>query len=294
MKRRSVSAKLKLCLEIMIIIVLLPYIITIFMNGRDVAENLVEERIVQVEVKEGMKEVPLREYCIGVFAKSVDIKDKKEALLAQSIVVRTQIYKDMSDNPDQPLKETYFTRSDMEHKWGITNYRKNYEKLEDIWDMTMGMVLTYEGEIITAAYHKISNGSTRDGKEVLKEEAYPYLKIKECPKDVEAAEQMQTIVLEDMDAKVTKYDSAGYVLSVQVGDKTYSGEEFRNVHGLASSCFVLQKYDGKLRVTTRGVGHGLGMSQYAANEMAKEGKDYVEILGYFFDGTEIREVVEIL
>lgn len=294
MKRRSVGAKLKICLEIMIIIVLLPYIITIFMNGRDMTENLVEERMVQVEEKDGMKEIPLREYCIGVFAKSIDVKDKKEALLAQSIIIRTQIYKNMSDHPDEPLKETYFTKQDMEHKWGISNYRKNYEKLENIWDLTSGMVLTYEGEIITAAYHKISNGSTRDGKEVLKEENYPYLKIKECPKDVEAPEQMQTIVLDDMDAKVTKYDSAGYALSVQVGEKNYSGEEFRDAHGLASSCFMIQKYDGKLRVTTRGVGHGLGMSQYAANEMAKEGKDYVEILKYFFDGTEIREVVEIL
>lgn len=294
MRKKSVGTKIKLCLEILIIIVLLPYIITVFMNGKNVKENQVEEQMVQVDVKDGVKELPLHDYCIGVFAKSVNIKDKKEALLAQSIVIRTQIYKEMSDNPDQPLKEMYFTKQDMEHKWGISKYRKNYEKLEEIWDTTAGMVLTYEGQIINAAYHKISNGSTRDGKEVLKDEEYPYLKIKECPRDVEAAEQMQTIVLEEMDAKVTKYDSAGYVLSVKVGDETCSGEEFRKVHGLASSCFVLQKYQGKLRVTTKGVGHGLGMSQYAANEMAKEGRDYVEILKYFFDGIEIREVVEIL
>ena len=61
-----------------------------------------------------------------------------------------------------------------------------------------------------------------------------------------------------------------------------------------SACFTLQDYNGKLRVTTRGVGHGLGMSQYTANRMAKEGKDYKEILDYFFSGTEIKEVTEIL
>ena len=73
-----------------------------------------------------------------------------------------------------------------------------------------------------------------------------------------------------------------------------SGEEFRNAYDLDSACFTLQDYDGKLRVTTRGAGHGLGMSQYTANRMAKGGKDYKEILEYFFPGTEIKEVTEIL
>ena len=88
--------------------------------------------------------------------------------------------------------------------------------------------------------------------------------------------------------------TAGYVTSVRVGQETVNGEEFRQTYGLASSCFILQKYDGKLRITTRGVGHGLGLSQYTANEMAKEGKDAAEILQYFFEGTEIREVAEIV
>ena len=63
---------------------------------------------------------------------------------------------------------------------------------------------------------------------------------------------------------------------------------------LASGSFVLQKYDGKLRVTTRGVGHGLGLSQYSANKMAKDGKTYDEILEYFFEGTELKEVADIV
>jgi stage II sporulation protein D len=45
---------------------------------------------------------------------------------------------------------------------------------------------------------------------------------------------------------------------------------------------------------TKGVGHGLGLSQYTANEMAKEGKNYKEILQFFFEGTEVKEVAEIL
>ena len=102
------------------------------------------------------------------------------------------------------------------------------------------------------------------------------------------------MTVDDMDAEVTAMDTAGYVTSVRVGQETVNGEEFRQTYGLASSCFILQKYDGRLRITTRGVGHGLGLSQYTANEMAKEGKDVSEILQYFFEGTEIREVAEIV
>lgn len=73
--------------------------------------------------------------------------------------------------------------------------------------------------------------------------------------------------------EIQKTDSVGYVLKIRVGDKVMSGEEFRNKYQLASSCFTLQPYNGKLRVTTRGAGHGIGMSQYTANEMAKRNKD---------------------
>lgn len=97
-----------------------------------------------------------------------------------------------------------------------------------------------------------------------------------------------------MDVEVVETDSVGYVLKIRVGDNTISGEEFRNKYNLASSCFTLQRYNGKLRVTTRGTGHGIGMSQYTANEMAKKKKSYKNILKYFFEGTNIKEVTEIV
>lgn len=79
-----------------------------------------------------------------------------------------------------------------------------------------------------------------------------------------------------------------------MGKETVSGEEFRNTYGLASSCFTLQNYNGKLRITTRGVGHGIGMSQYTANHMGKKGKKCEEILNYFFKDTELKEVTQIV
>ena len=155
-------------------------------------------------------------------------------------------------------------------------------------------VETYDGRPARTSFFRLSNGSTRDGQEVLGGEEYPYLKIMECPLDIEAPEQIQTVTIDDMDAEISACDTAGYVLTVRVGNDSISGEEFRTNYHLASSCFTFQKYNGKLRITTRGVGHGLGMSQYTANEMAKEGKTAPEILGYFFEGTEIKEVADIV
>ena len=105
---------------------------------------------------------------------------------------------------------------------------------------------------------------------------------------------MKTITVDDMDAEVAACDTAGYVLQVKVGEEAVSGEEFRSNYHLESSCFSLQHYNGKLLITTRGIGHGLGMSQYTANELAKEGKTVEDILQYFFEGTQIKEVAEIV
>ena len=70
--------------------------------------------------------------------------------------------------------------------------------------------------------------------------------------------------------------------------------EHRLCYHLASSCFALQDYDGQTRVTAKGIGHGLGMSQYTAEKMAEEGKTCEEILQYFFTDVSLEEVTDIV
>ena len=167
--------------------------------------------------------------------------------------------------------------------------------MENAWQETEGQVVMYGEELANTPFTRLTNGSTRDGKEVLGSEDYPYLKNQRMsPSILNQKDQIRTVTTEDMDAEIKETDTAGYVTSVRVGEETMSGEEFREKHKLDSSCFILQKYDGKMRITTRGIGHGLGLSQYTANEMAKEEKTTEEILQYFFEGTEIREVAEII
>lgn len=278
------------------IIVLLPYIVTVFLNGPSmVSSSYVNEPYVQVKTESGVTEMPVEEYCIGILAKEIPVSYKKEALKAQAILVRTDVYgKIQNSGSSAVLEESFWTQKQMEEVWGASKYASNYKKLKNAWEETEGQVVTYDGNLAMTPFFRLSNGSTRDGNEALGSEDYPYLKIVDCPYDIEATEQIQTITIDDIAAEIGECDTAGYVLSVTVGEETISGEEFRTNYHLASSCFTLQKYNGKLRITTRGVGHGIGMSQYTANEMAKEGRDAASIIGYFFEGTNLQEVAEIV
>lgn len=288
--------KIKKICAVFVIIVLLPYIVTIFMNGKSMETNQNGKNgYIKVETEAGTKEIPLEEYCIGTLAKEIPVDFDSEALKAQAVVVRTTIYKKIEEEGEKAvMKERFFTKSDMKNQWGKSAFQKNYKKMKQAWEETDGQVVMYNGQLAMVPFHQLSNGKTRVGKEVLGSDAYPYLQMKECPKDVEADGQMESRLIKVSGATIASQDSAGYVTGVKVGEETVNGETFRDTYGLLSSCFELQDFEGKTRVTTKGVGHGLGMSQNTANEMAKEGKKYNEILQYFYEGTELKEVAEIL
>lgn len=279
-----------------IIIVLLPYVVTVFLNGPSI-ETAAPADEMEVMVKQGEKEIqlPLDEYGIGRMAKEIPASYEEEAIKVQAILVRTAVYKQLKEEGSEAvLADDFWTEKEMKEEWGSRKFSEYYRKIENAWQETEGQVVMCGEELANTPFTRLTNGSTRDGKEVLGSEDYPYLKIKECPLDIESKDQIRTVTTEDMDAEIKETDTAGYVTSVRVGEETMSGEEFREKYKLDSSCFILQKYDGKMRITTRGVGHGLGLSQYTANEMAKEEKTTEEILQYFFEGTEIREVAEII
>ena len=268
--------KIKKCIAILIIIVLLPYIITVFMNGKGV----------DTEKEISGPDALVKAHCIGVLAREVSQDYEEEMLKTQALLVRTTVYKEVQEKGKAILEEEGFGDvTDIESSW--------YRKLETIWEETEGQVIMYGDSLALVPFHQVSSGKTRIGAEVLGSEDYPYLKMRECPKDVEADNQMTSKFIDVKGAKVATVDSAGYALTVSVGEETVSAESFRDTYGLASGCFELQEFEANTRVITKGVGHGLGLSQYTANEMAKEGKTYKEILQYFFEGTEIKEVAEI-
>ena len=297
---RSYFRRIKKAVKYMVIILMIPYIVTLVISSPGLSGKSNADEIT-IRLKNN-GQIPLEDYCIGVLAKDISADYEMEALKAQAVLVRTEVCQKIQESGnDGALEEEYWTTKQMKAAWGM-RYTQNYRKLKNALKDTTGQVLFYGESLAMTPFFKQSNGYTRDAKEVLGKEDYPYLKIVECPADVKAENEIQTGVLgendeevpETTDIEIMETDSVGYVLKVRIGEETINGEEFRNRYHLSSSCFTLQRYHGRLLVTTRGIGHGIGMSQYMANEMAKEKRGYKKILKYFFEGTEIKEVTDIV
>lgn len=302
------------------IFLLLPYIITVLINGKAVHRNG-DNSPLYVKVESGERETKVlwEDYLVGVVAKEIQPDYHMEMLKVQTILSRTNLYRKIEEKKNAVFSGEYMTRGEMEKLWGKEKGEEIYKKLKKAVVETEGKAILYKEKLASASFHKLSNGKTRNGNEVLGGENYSYLKTKDCPKDIENKWQLQTLELtykevkeyckpfltavdkkeaakpftkEDFEIKQT--DSAGYVTKVRIGKHIYAGEEFRKALELPSSCFSFRDNNGIFKITTKGVGHGIGLSQHTANEMAKEGKSSEEILQYFFEGTEIREVTEIL
>lgn len=303
-----------------VFLLLVPYIITVFINGTGMGKGEQSApRYVRVQVGNSWKKVPWEEYFIGILAKEIDVSYEKEALKAQAVLTRTNIYREISENQEAVLPGEYMTYREMEKAWGEKETKRVRELLRKVMEETEGKAIMQKDKLAFAPFHRLSNGNTRNGTEVFGNDLYPYLQKKECAKDRESELQLQTLTLtykevkeycqpfllavDEKDRKkefsfqdfeIVKTDSSGYVIKIRIGENVYPGEKFREALDLPSGCFTLQDQEKSLKITTKGVGHGVGMSQYTANEMAKEGKNYEEILQYFFEGTKISQVAEIL
>lgn len=329
----AVRQKIKNTVSFLVILILLPYVVSVFINGADMkADSKNSSVFVRVRVKaadgtEKIKNVNWEEYFIGVLAKEMPATYEDEALKAQAVLIRTNLYRALEaggteevgeavnvENETAILEEGYFTFKELEQKWPAEKYDSFIEKLKKAITETEEQVLFYNNSYAIVPFHQSSNGKTRSGEEVLGTAEYPYLSVRDCPLDKEANDEMQILLIEYQeiqvkcqpfltavakedaekiyqfsDFEIQSYDSAGYVQSIRIGETLLSGEQFREALSLPSSAFSIQDAEGKLRITTTGRGHGLGMSQWTAQEMAKEGKSYVEILQYFFEGTNLTD-----
>ncbi|SHK02851.1 SpoIID/LytB domain-containing protein [Hespellia stercorisuis] len=296
----------------LMILILLPYVITVFWNGTNIRKwNQDEKQYVLVNTDGKEKQVLWEEYLIGVLADTIPRTYEKEAIAAQAVILRTVLQRELAEKGF--ASEAYITAKELKGKATAGNYEKMYQKYKSAVEETSDLVLLYQDQYANAAYHRSNTGSTRDSKEVLGTEEYPYLCAVSCPEDKRADEAMNisTFSYEETmkncrsflaavekeqaekifsfdDFEIVKQDSAGYVTELRMGENTYPGEEFRTAMGLPSCAFTLQDYKGELRITTVGNGHGFGMSQWSANVMAKDGASYAEILQCFYPGTEVK------
>ncbi|MBO5524641.1 MAG: SpoIID/LytB domain-containing protein, partial [Roseburia sp.] len=245
---------------------------------------------------------------IGIVAKEMDAGFEEEALRAQSVIARTN-YLDAEKKGTK--KPQGMSLEEMQEAFG-DNFNKIYEKLKNCVNSTENEVLTWQEDYIYAAYHAVSSGSTRNMEELYGDVHMPYLSCQECHDDTTAEGYLAVCYWEkeeflrlvngafpEAEAKdtsqiqVTARDKAEYVLTVQAGGISCGGEEFRSALGLNSACFTITETGENIRIVTRGIGHGFGLSQHMAQVFAEQGKDYREILTYFFPETELTQTEKI-
>ena len=199
----------------------------------------------------------------------------------------------------------------LQARWG-DDFSRYYARLSALAEEAAGAVLCFEGTPAAACYHSISAGRTEASQNVWLT-AVPYLQGVASPWDADApgfettitysAEQVYSVLLTlGLDAEEIEnapagwfgegvLDAAGYVAEMSICGQTFAGTKLRSAFSLRSAAFSVAYDAGKnaFRFTTRGYGHGVGLSQYGAKAMAGQGKSWREILAWYFPGCEVVE-----
>lgn len=269
-------------------------------------------RVYRTDLKK-VVEMDLEEYLKGVVAAEMPVSFDLEALKAQAIAARTYSLKRMKNSrQDSHLSTNFESAQDwasearLKEKWGEANYFYYWNKISQAVEQTRGLVLTYQGSLINAYYHSTCGGKTEDGETVFKH-FLPYLKPIRCytcnhsprfreQKDFPIAQVKSVLGLDSqqqLNLKVLERTIGGRVKTIQVGGKEVSGLDFRKLLGLRSTRFSWQAQGDQISFITIGNGHGVGMCQYGADGLAKQGKDFQQILRYYYQGVEIQPYRDI-
>lgn len=208
--------------------------------------------------------------------------------------------------------QVYMSKEERMASWKSNEAETNWAKIEKAVTDTKGQILTYEGKILEyPQFFAISAGRTEDAKDVFSIDV-PYLKSEES-KGEEIAPKYRTTVkipINEFTDKINKkyikadinksnaassikidsYSEAGSVKDIRVGNDTIKGTEFRELFNLNSTNFKLDFQKDVVVITCTGYGHGVGMSQWGANVMAKNGSTYNEILEHYYQGVKIQAI----
>ncbi len=267
-------------------------------------------------------EVDEKDYVIGAVCAEMPATFESDALKAQAVAAHTYAERQRILERSDPTPELcgadfsndtskyqgYFTKNQAMQYYG-SNFDIYYDKIADAVDDVLPYIITYGDEPIISAFHSMSSGKTESAENAWGT-AVDYLVPvdssydKSAPKYMEEVryekEELRQILAEKFSGislsddftswiKINTVSDSGTVLSAMAGDFKVSGNDIREALGLRSACFEIN-YDGETAViTTKGFGHGVGMSQYGANSMAAEGKTWREILEHYYPDCKIEK-----
>ncbi len=270
-----------------------------------------------------VEQMSISDYIIGVVCAEVPVSYEVEAIKAQAVIAHTYALRIMAGeiaNPTQELlgahistdpakHQAYYSPEQIKERYG-ENYDEYYKKMSDCVNAVINKAITFNDAPILATFHATSSGVTEDAQNVWGEHV-PYLIPTISPENTEdgeffttydfSIEQVQSIILaaypnsifsDDKNSwmSVLSRTTSDYVGSVSILGQIVSGQDFRSLFELKSANFTIAFADDIFTITTKGYGHGVGLSQSGANIMAQQGSTYAEILSHYYPGTTLSDI----
>ena len=283
---------------LLILVVLIPLTIISF-NKKETNFIMAENNNINVVYNSEVINMPLEEYVIGVVAAEMPALFEVEALKAQAITARSYALATLKEKESIEATindQVYISKEEMKEKWK-DNYLKYLNKITNAVEETSNLVIKHNDEIIKTYYFSKSNGYTANSETVfnIKKE---YLDVIESIDknnyyEITMSKEQFCSNLKLNCQKITitneLRDNSNRVKEITINNTIYKGTKLRKILNLRSTDFKIEVND-IVKITTNGYGHGVGMSQYGANMLAKEGYNYMDILNYYYKNIEIEEI----
>lgn len=306
---------MKKILYITILLIIVPLFTILIMNQNRIKRETINykfEKNVTVRVlrdeKNKIEKIPLEKYLVGVVAGEMPVSYELEALKAQAVAARTYTLKKMETNKQKnyDVVDTTNDQVYLEEEYLKTTWKETYEnrisKIKKAINETEGEYLTYDGIIIKAFFFSTSSGKTENCKDVFGEnlpylisvsstwdENSPSYLDKKTFSKKEFYEKLNLPYQEKLNIEIKRNDTNSINI-ITINNTDIKGTEFRSKLSLKSTNVDIIEEDDNVLIISKGFGHGVGMSQYGAQEMAKQGYKYSEILKYYYQGTEFKKI----
>ena len=292
-----------------LLIVLIPFfVVKIFKKPEEIKFNFISNTYIKIKDEKtgNIKEIEFEDYIKGVVAAEMPASFESEALKAQAVASRSYALYHMNggeyDVTNTTSNQVYLTDEELKEKWK-NNYIDNINKIKKAIIETKGEYLTYNGQTANAMFFAASSGMTENSEEVFVSKV-PYLRSVSSKWDETSPvfKETNTINLKDfyeklkipynekINIEILEKTSTGRTKKLKINGEEINGRDFAQKLGIRSNYFEITQNDKKVTITTKGYGHGVGLSQYGANGMAKEGYNYKEILKHYYEGTEIKKI----
>lgn len=301
---------MKKILFFVVLIVIVPFIVVnLFVKEEEIKFNYTNNLNVRVKRDAGIVTVPLEDYVVGVLAGEMPIEFEMEALKAQAVAARSYVLKKMSYNKekeydvvDTVMNQVYLDNDYLKKTWG-KDYVKKINKLKTAVIETNYQYVDYNGNIADTMFFSTSVGETENSEEVFSNKV-PYLKSVSSTWDEispvyklnyqfklsEFLSKLDLPYSNFVKLEVIDSTSTGRVKRIKINEKTFDGSVVVTKLKLKSNHFTIKQDGDTINITTKGYGHGVGMSQYGAQGMALNGYSYEEILMHYYQGTSIKKI----